>query len=133
LLLKLLPRHQANGELFLGYSAALPELAQSAASRLRLFEAQLLEVLGASLILPSDLVADRLYGYDWEQGPLPVGDATVAALSLPGAALIALRDHRAGDPALLGCRGLLQTALQRQLGQQRLHTPAMLRQLHGAA
>ena len=132
LLMKLLPRGQPQPALFLAYTAALPQLAASARATLRLFELGLLEALGEALVLPGELQADALYAYDWETGPVPALPSATPTLRVSGASLIALRDHQADAPALHASRALLQAALQRQLGRQKLETPALLRQLLAA-
>lgn len=131
LMLRLLRRRHPHPKLFLAYTAALPQLATSASVTLRLFEALLIEELGEPLQLPASLEAEGQYVYDWDAGPLPSqGEGRAWLPGCSGAGLIALRDHDVTQVSRLNeCRPLLRAAIARLMGNGKLHTPGLLRQL----
>lgn len=96
LLLRLVPRHDPQAELFDHYAQALSNLATSVRSGLRLFERELLAALGYGLNLERDaasgepLRAGAWYRYVPERGPLQVADRAAAGVVVSGATLLAL-------------------------------------------
>lgn len=77
LLLKLVPRHDPQPEIFDAYAATVRALAatDALAPVLREFEIELLRLLGYALNLePAALTPEERYEYRVEQGPVPVGD-----------------------------------------------------------
>ncbi|HKS93513.1 MAG TPA: DNA repair protein RecO [Gammaproteobacteria bacterium] len=136
LLLRLLPRHDAQPDLFRHYADALLRLRQAAAPALRVFEKQLLSALGYGLTLERDVASDEplqpdaVYSYELERGPVRMAAAGGAGMQISGAALAALAREDLGQPEQLQqTRGLLQIALERLLGARPLRTRTVARAL----
>ncbi|HKT32021.1 MAG TPA: DNA repair protein RecO [Gammaproteobacteria bacterium] len=136
LLLRLLPRHDAQPGLFRQYADALERLRRTAAPALRVFEKQLLSALGYGLMLERDVASDEplqpdaVYSYELERGPVRGVSAGSAGLQIPGAALAALAREDLGQPEQLQqTRELLQVALERLLGTRPLRTRTVARAL----
>lgn len=136
LLLRLLPRHDAQPGLFRQYADALERLRRTAAPALRVFEKQLLSALGYGLMLERDVASDEplqpdaVYSYELERGPVRVVSAGSAGLQIPGAALAALAREDLDQPEQLQqTRELLQVALERLLGTRPLRTRTVARAL----
>ncbi len=132
LLWRLLPRHDAQPEVYTLYQHTLDALHQTdshAATVLRLFEKHLLMLLGFGLLL--DYEADQAtrisaslnYRYDPEQGPQP----TRASDGINGASLLALHQERFEQPGQLAdARRLLRSVIQYHLGSVQLHSHRLL-------
>lgn len=134
LLLCLLPRHDAQPDLFGHYGDALGRLHRAAAPALRIFEKQLLSALGYGLALERDAASDEplqpdaVYSYELERGPVRGAPASSAGLQIRGSALAALAREDLGQPAQLQqTRELLQVALDRLLGSRALRTRTVAR------
>lgn len=136
LLYKLLHRNEAHPGLFDSYAATLTDLTRAEKSLeplLRRFELALLRELGYGLVLDRDVQDGQpidphaWYRYDLEAGPARVSQPTDdAPLTLPGRCLISLMDDTLHDTDTLRyAKRLLRRALERQLGQQPLHSRAL--------
>lgn len=131
LLIRLLPRREAQSALFDRYAWLLSRLGddRDSAAALRRFEAMLLACCGYALMLEADadgLPIDSLsnYRYHPEEGArrLQPGVA-IRPGDVPGAALIALRDESPLRSAWLGSlRRLLQERIREQLGDRPLQS-----------
>ena len=132
LLLRLLPRQDAQPELFSQYVAALGRLRSAPAAALRVFEKQLLSALGYGLILENEagggpVQADAVYRYELERGPVSATAAGEGIL-ISGAALVALaREDFNRLEQLQQTRELLRAALDRLLGARPLRTRMVMR------
>lgn len=129
LLLRLLPRHDAQAELFGHYAEALRRLPQAPSAALRIFEKQLLLALGYGLTLDKDVAsgepvqADAIYRFEIERGPVRVAAATTAGIHVGGSALKALaREDFSQAEQLQQARSVLRAALDRLLGERPLRT-----------
>lgn len=136
LLLRLLPRHDSQPELFCQYAEALGRLRSATAAVLRLFEKQLLSALGYGLTLEHDAVSgqplrsDAVYLYDLERGPVPAAAAVSEGIYIRGAALTALAREDLDQPEQLQqTRELLRNALDQLLGERPLRTRSVMRAL----
>ncbi len=128
LLLRLLPRGEAQTALFWRYVLCLAALAEPAAHigwELRRFERDLLDALGYGLQLHSEadngavLEPAARYLLDPESGPRRV----VGERGISGTALIALRDDARPDPdALRELRHCMRGVLRHHLGGRDLHS-----------
>ncbi|ROH85954.1 DNA repair protein RecO [Stagnimonas aquatica] len=128
LLMRLCAREDPHPILFAAYVSLLPRLREDREPALRAFECRLLDELGYGLRLPADLEPGLRYRYDWERGPLPVGEDGEEVFA--GSSLIALREDRLrGAGQLQDARRLLRQALHRQLAGKPLQTALLLRQL----
>jgi DNA repair protein RecO (recombination protein O) len=132
LLLNLLLRHDAHPALFEAYGTTLQDLATAPVEiPLRNFEMRLLAETGYGLNLEGELLPERTYSYDWQQGPR-ISEPGPATYS--GASLIALRDGALSEGVdLKAARRLLREAIRRQLGDRELKTPKLLREIRAAA
>jgi DNA repair protein RecO (recombination protein O) len=137
LLVRLLPRQDAQPALFWRYAGCLGELATDTPLgwTLRRFERDLLEALGYALQLDTEadgstpIAPDAWYRYDPEQGPMP---SRQGAAAIPGAALIALATDTLPGPALLlPLRRLLRQRLAEHLGGRELRSWGLLGELGG--
>ena len=134
LLLRLLPRQDAQPELFSQYAAALGRLGGAPAAVLRVFEKRLLAALGYGLILEQQsgggpVQADAVYCYELERGPVPAA-AAGEGIHISGAALAALAREDFSQPdQLQQTRELLHAALDRLLGARPLRTRTVMRAL----
>src|SRR5690606_8687109 len=105
LLLKLTPRHDAAPALFACYATALQALhtASAVAPVLRIFEKDLLELLGYGLLLEHDssgapVAADAWYQYAVDRGPERLAGFQSGPLVMRGSALLALARAELVDP-----------------------------------
>jgi DNA repair protein RecO (recombination protein O) len=136
LLLKLLTRDDPHDRLFDNYRDALLRLADVAdpAVTLREFEKSLLQEAGYALVLDHEaesgaaIVADRVYSYRAERGPVAArGDE---ALQISGRTLLDIGRGDFTDPrTLLQSKLLMRMLLNHHLGEQRLFTPQLYREL----
>lgn len=137
LLLRLLLREDAHERLFAVYATSLAQLAAQTdrATVLRGFERRLLAELGYAPLLERDAQSGapvepgRRYQYDPDRGPLVVngaaGDWTVGGQTL----LDIARDEYTHAATRDEARQLLRTLIARRLGNQVLHTRAVLAEL----
>ncbi len=138
LLYKLLPRQQAEPDMFHGYLQALDALAAGAAEAptLRIFEKNLLLALGVALPLSvHDEVIEAAASYRFEPGQglhkLPPLAAATDAAVISGDALLALQREQFTAPGqLAACRRLLRLALETELEGKTLHSYHLLQQAH---
>ncbi|MCP5160000.1 MAG: DNA repair protein RecO [Gammaproteobacteria bacterium] len=135
LLVRLLPRGEAQPELFNAYAVLLEELATATDEEppLRRFEKRLLEELGYGLSLSYEaasgapIIAEAHYHYVLDQGPLAI-DRTQSGIPISGQGLLALRDGMLNDPAILReVKQLTRAALALQLQGRVLKTRALYR------
>lgn len=105
LLLKLLPRADAQPALFVLYARTLHALASAPEqeSVLRVFEKQLLDELGYGLSLAHSadgktVLPELAYRYVLEHGPV-MAATTEAGIPISGAALLALHQENLSDPS----------------------------------
>jgi len=135
LLVRLLPRHDAQPGLFDAYGRLLAELAVESGEEpaLRRFEKTLLDDLGYGLTLDREavggtpIVAEAHYRYVLDRGPLAAGDTRIG-VPISGRGLLALRDGDLTDPAVLAeIKRLTRAALAEQLRGQTLKTRALYR------
>ncbi|MFP5430638.1 MAG: DNA repair protein RecO [Gammaproteobacteria bacterium] len=126
LLVRLLPRDEAQGPLFLRYSHVLGELADGGdvESRLRLFEALLLDVLGYGLDYRHDadtgaaILPDRYYDYHPERGFFR---SRRGGGGFPGMLLLQLAEGNQDSPeAMKVCKQVHRRALASLLGNRPL-------------
>jgi DNA repair protein RecO (recombination protein O) len=131
LLMKLFVRHDPHADVFAAYAHALDELKAEAnpAAALRIFEKRLLEAIGYGLSLDREalsgapVVADRVYHYRLEQGPVACAGVAEGSLLLSGAALLALASERLDDVETANqLRALTRAALDRALEGRELKT-----------
>jgi DNA repair protein RecO (recombination protein O) len=135
LLLKLLIRDDPHDRLFDCYREALAGLAAAdPAATLREFERRLLQEAGYALVLDREaesgaaIVADKVYGYRAERGPVPArGDET---LQIAGRTLLDIARGDFSDPRTQQqSKLLMRMLLSHHLGEQRLFTPQLYREL----
>jgi DNA repair protein RecO (recombination protein O) len=136
LLLKLLTRDDPHDRLFDCYRDTLASLVNVAdpAVTLREFEKNLLQEAGYALILDHEaesgaaIVADRVYSYRAERGPVPArGDE---ALQVAGRTLLDIGRGDFSDPRTQQqSKLLMRMLLNHHLGEQRLFTPQLYREL----
>jgi DNA repair protein RecO (recombination protein O) len=130
LLLKLTARHDAQPEIFSLYEDSLRSLAggREEAPTLRVFERDLLEILGYGLVLNSDVDGRPIdsrarYLYRVEEGPHRTSHESSSSLCISGATLLAIRTGQFdADDCLREARILLTAALDFHLGGQPLRT-----------
>ncbi|HLA75156.1 MAG TPA: DNA repair protein RecO [Gammaproteobacteria bacterium] len=141
LLLRLLHRHDPHPVLFQAYSEALAALDQTNQQQraLRIFEKRLLQELGYALILDHQadtgepLVADSVYNYELEKGPLPHDTLNEHELTLHGRSLMSLANEELNDTlSLRESKRLTRAALALYLGGKPLHSRKLLADLHKA-
>jgi len=137
LLLKLTARHDAHPEIFCLYEDSIRSLAAGLdeAPTLRVFERDLLKILGYGLILDRDvdgrpIESGARYRYRLEDGPERTSPESSSSSCVSGATLIAIRSGRfeAAD-SLREARVLLTAALDFQLGGRPLRTREVLNAL----
>jgi len=138
LMLALLPRYEANLELFVRYGECLrQQLAADAVHRawhLRLFERDLLSAIGFPLPLNGDGESGELrvaasYIYVADQGCLIECDPTDRQ-AIAGEVLIALRDsHQPEVSAVAACRRWLREVLSPHLGNRELHAWSLMHEI----
>lgn len=135
LLVRLLPRHDPQSQLFTFYSALLSILTSTEPEEpaLRRFEKQLLDELGYGLNLErtvdsgQPIIAEAHYCYVVEQGALASAPAA-QGVPVSGRGLLALREDRLSDPALLQeVKRLMRAALAVQLSGRALKTRELYR------
>lgn len=140
LLLKLLHRHDPQAEIFHAYRRTIENLAASAdvAMPLRHFEMELLRLLGYALNLDHDtetrkpLLADSMYEYRVEQGPVLIGDHK-GAMVFSGQELTAVGNEDFDRPEILNCAGrLLREVISFHLGGKELKSRKVLLELRRA-
>nr|WP_183959950.1 DNA repair protein RecO [Chiayiivirga flava] len=132
LLLRLLPRADAQTALFWRYSECIGALTgEHAGWELRRFERDLLGALGYGLALESEALSEReveptlRYRFDPDTGPRRVGlgDAGGNAATISGAALLALaRDEMPGAVEQAELRRLMRGVLRFHLGGRELRS-----------
>jgi DNA repair protein RecO (recombination protein O) len=135
LIMRMLTRHDPHPGLFDAYGQALGSLGHDEERALRLFEKRLLQELGYGLLLDREadtgrpVVADRVYEYRLESGPLRCDGGYGDRLTIRGSSLLALAAERLDDPlACRECRGLLRAALSPYLGSRPLRTRDVARE-----
>jgi DNA repair protein RecO (recombination protein O) len=137
LLLKLLHKHDPQPGIFTIYSEAITKLATGdhVVLSLRLFEIELLRMLGYALNLQHDaesqqqLVADRRYEYRPERGPVPVGDSR-GPMVFSGAALLAIGAENFAQKEVLRDAGrLLREVIAFHLDGKELQSRKVLLEL----
>jgi len=140
LMLRLVPRHDANSDLFLRYREALAGLHGSAdlAPVLRIFEKHLLQLLGYGLVLDHDvdsgvpIDAAARYRYIAQHGPVLAAAGKRVGVAVRGATLLALAAEQLSDEVQRGEARLLLTAiLDEHVGPRPLATRELLRELRG--
>ena len=138
LILHLVHRHDAHPEVFAAYAETIVRLAASEnpAPALRVFELELLKLLGYAVtfgydaISHEELVEDQYYDYRAEQGPVSVS-RTSGPMVFSGAELIGIREHRFDDPHVLQKAGrLLRGLIAFHLGGKELKSRKVLVDLH---
>ncbi len=143
LVLRLLPRGEAQTALFWRYAECLGVLAEGAQApgwELRRFERDLLAAAGYALELDAEADGGRAldpearYRFDPVSGPYHVRDAPAQAGTISGAALLALGEDRAPDVAgLRELRRLMRDVLRHHLGGRELRSWQVLADLSAAA
>jgi len=141
LLLKLVPRHDPQPEIFEAYATTILTLQSDTdiARRLREFELELLRLLGYALNLDHDsgsqaiVHSESLYEYRVEQGAVPVGDRE-GPMVFSGAELLAIsrRDFEQAD-VLAAATRLLRGVIAYHLDGRELMTRKVLREMRRAA
>ncbi|MDH4106686.1 MAG: DNA repair protein RecO [Gammaproteobacteria bacterium] len=141
LLLKLVPRHDPQPEIFEAYAATIFTLQSepAVARRLREFELELLRLLGYAVDLESDsggraaLRADLLYEYRVEQGAVPVSQRD-GPMIFSGAELqaVARRDFDRAE-VLASAARLLRGVIAYHLDGRELLTRKVLRDMRRTA
>lgn len=135
LLVRLLPRQDAQPGLFAAYETVLAELATADGEEppLRRFEKKLLEELGYGLTLDREaasgvpIVAEERYRYVLDRGPLAASQSRTG-VPISGRGLLALRDGILADPAVLKeVKRLTRAALAEQLRGRTLKTRELYR------
>ena len=139
LLLRLLPRDDPHEALYDVYQESLVRLAEGEARDgvLRAFERRLLAELGYAPLLERDaergglIDAEKRYAYDPERGPLPLANgAAPNAVSVSGQTLLDVaRDDYAREQTRDEARRLMRALISHRLGNQTLHTRAVLMEL----
>jgi DNA repair protein RecO (recombination protein O) len=135
LLLKLLTRDDPHDRLFDSYRAALAQLAVVAdpAGVLREFEKDLLQEAGYALLLDREagsgaaIAAEKTYTYEAERGPIAARGNE--ALQFPGRTLMDMERGDYSDPVTQQRKLLMRMLINHHLGQQRLFTPQLYREL----
>ena len=135
LLVRLLPRQDAQPGLFAAYETVLAELATADGEEppLRRFEKKLLEELGYGLTLDREaasgvpIVAEERYRYVLDRGPLAASQSRTG-VPISGRGLLALRDGILADPTVLKeVKRLTRAALAEQLNGRALKTRELYR------
>jgi DNA repair protein RecO (recombination protein O) len=140
LLLRLLSRHDPHPGLYDAYERALARLPEGEEQALRCFEKQLLQELGYGLLLECEadgvtpVVAEALYEYRLESGPVRCRQRLLEGIFLDGASLLALHNEQLESAQV--CREvkiLMRAALAVYLGARPLKTRVVSRQLSSFA
>ena len=136
LLMRLLTRHDPHPQLFSAYEQALQDLDAAEQPTLRIFEKQLLQELGYGLLLDHEaesgrpVVADGLYEYRLESGPVSCDVRRDNGLYLCGSSLLALHAEQLTDMAACQeVKHLMRAVLSLYLGARPLRTREVLRQM----
>lgn len=141
LMLRLVHRHDAHETLFAVYQTALRELQQGIQYEvtLRVFEKRLLQSLGYGLVLEREterqtpIVAEDMYVYLPDQGPVPNLAISESGVCVHGATLLALAQERLADETSLHeAKILLRAVLAQHLGDQPLYTRRLFRKVYAA-
>jgi DNA repair protein RecO (recombination protein O) len=144
LLMRLLGRYDPHPDLFAQYMQTLAELAgdEPLDASLRQFEVRLLQQLGYGLLLSHEsdsgapVVAETVYTYVMEQGPIRATAGMAAAHGLPvhGRTLLCLQHNQAMDPVSLAeAKLLMRRVLNFYLGDKPLKSRELFRSLSQAA
>ena len=140
LVLNFLHRHDPQPEIFDVYSQTITALAHSEelAANLRVFEMELLRLLGYALNLDFDanlhrpIEEGRFYDYRVDQGPVSVSRSE-GAMVFAGASLRGIAESRFDDPAVLRDAGrLLREVIRHHLDGRELKSRKVLLDLHRA-
>ena len=140
LVLNFLHRHDPQPEIFDVYSRTITALAHSEelAANLRVFEMELLRLLGYALNLDYDanlhepIEEGRFYDYRVDQGPVSVSRSE-GAMVFAGASLRGIAESRFDDPAVLRDAGrLLREVIRHHLDGRELKSRKVLLDLHRA-
>ena len=137
LLLRLVRRHDPHPELFDAYREALGRLQvdDPVEPVLRVYEKRLLQAIGYGVILDCEVdsgalvVADRMYSYLADVGPVTRRVENLEGARISGAALQALAREVGWTPELLAqCKRLMRYLIAQQLEGRELKTRALFRQ-----
>lgn len=137
LLLKLLHNHDPQPDIFDLYGRTIAKLsaATDVTPALRVFEMELLRLLGYALNLHHDtesqeeLDSDGLYEYRPEQGPAPVANRQ-GQMIFTGAEIVAIREMNFDEPAVLrNAARLLRSVIAFHLGGKELKSRKVLMEL----
>lgn len=137
LLLNLLHRHDPQPEIFEAYCKTIDALQGQVeiASQLRLFELEMLRLLGYAVNLDHDAESDseldvaQNYEYHVERGPVPVGRKD-GLMVFSGSELLAIRKQEFSDPAVLRTAGrLLRQVIAWHLNGKELKSRKVLKEL----
>ncbi len=137
LLLKLVAREDPHEQLYDAYRDVLPKLAQGSSVEplLRSFELTLLRELGYALNLlrtadtDEPVIAERLYGFSLERGPLAQGGDGDTVKFL-GKTFLDMNSADYSDPITsLQSKQIMRAAIGHQLNGALLHTRQLLRDL----
>ena len=137
LVMCLVPRQQANEEVFSCYSQVIVDLAavDAVGRSLRLFEYRLLAALGYAPNLEYEVESGRpvdpeaRYRFEVERGPSRVGEANAPG-SVYGRELLSLQRCELNDQAsIAAAKRILSGALRSQLGDRQLKSAAVLKQV----
>jgi len=140
LLMHLLPREDAHEQLFDRYADMLARLGADPGGKvreadLRSFEKALLQALGYGLTLVHDgageaVVAEGLYAYRMEQGPVRLDHAEEAAQVVSGKTLLDLEAEDFTDPrSRFEAKQLMRTLMAYYLAGKELETRKIFREL----
>lgn len=137
LLLRLMPRHDSQPELYDQYEIALGQLMLLPAPALRIFEKHLLQTLGYGLNLEREadtgkpIDSETGYYYVPDHGPECAQNESTPGLPISGETLLALARGELRSPEQLrDSRRLLHDAISRLLGNKPLKTKAVMQSLH---
>jgi DNA repair protein RecO (recombination protein O) len=141
LLLRLTARQDPHPEMFSLYEDTIRALAGDGeeAPTLRIFERDMLDILGYGLVLGSDvdgrpLEQELRYVYRLEEGPRRAPRESSSPLCVAGATLLAIQSGCFDSPECLReARVLLTAALDQQLGGRPLRTRQVLNALRSRA
>lgn len=120
LLLKLLPTHDPNPNIFIYYQETLNRMSQGAAldESLRFFELALLEEIGYGLMLDDEIKEDSFYQYSILEGPIEVKQAPG---TLKGSTLLGLKyGNLSGSIEQNEAKRLMRRVIQYHLGGKEL-------------
>ena len=137
LLMQLLPREDAHGQLFSVYAETLRCFAGTLREAdLRRFERAFLQELGYGLTLESDASGQPIdptghYAYEIEHGPVRLARQGSSALAVSGKALLDLGRDDFSDPrSLLEAKQLMRTLIAHYTGGKGLETRKIFMELH---